>query len=206
MYFEQHRKHCGKRRKCWLPAFSPFPTMFSRAFSFGVVKSRVVWYRVNSFFFYTLANDKILDYPKLKPFADDKINVTQKWKLPAFSPFPTMFSKAFFFRVDKSRDCVVKSESSSYKNATGQGNQPTSSVYSKRAMSLLEFICPILPEPAEPHSSVGRVADLRTGDCWFDSRLGQYSFKGLKIVIETGFILLSLQSVVSTLIMWESSH
>ena len=22
-------KHCRKRRKCWLPAFSPFPTMFS---------------------------------------------------------------------------------------------------------------------------------------------------------------------------------
>ena len=22
-------KHCGKRRKCWLPAFSPLPTMFS---------------------------------------------------------------------------------------------------------------------------------------------------------------------------------
>ena len=22
-------KHCGKRRKCWSPAFSPFPTMFS---------------------------------------------------------------------------------------------------------------------------------------------------------------------------------
>ena len=21
-------KHCGKRRKCWLPAFSPFPTVF----------------------------------------------------------------------------------------------------------------------------------------------------------------------------------
>ena len=25
------RKHCRKRRKCWLPAFSPFPTMFSKA-------------------------------------------------------------------------------------------------------------------------------------------------------------------------------
>ena len=24
------RKHCGKRRKCWEPAFSPFPTMFSK--------------------------------------------------------------------------------------------------------------------------------------------------------------------------------
>ena len=36
------RKLCGKRRKCWLPAFSPFPTMFSMAFVllFRVVKSR----------------------------------------------------------------------------------------------------------------------------------------------------------------------
>ena len=24
----KYRKHCGKRRKCWLPAFPPFPTMF----------------------------------------------------------------------------------------------------------------------------------------------------------------------------------
>ena len=34
------RKHCGKIRKCWLPAFSPFPTMFSKGSSLGVVKSR----------------------------------------------------------------------------------------------------------------------------------------------------------------------
>ena len=26
---EAFRKHCGKRRKCWLSAFSPFLTMFS---------------------------------------------------------------------------------------------------------------------------------------------------------------------------------
>ena len=26
----ERRKHCGKRRKCWLPALSPFPTMFSK--------------------------------------------------------------------------------------------------------------------------------------------------------------------------------
>ena len=30
----------GKRRKCWLPAFSPFPTMFLTGFFFRVVKSR----------------------------------------------------------------------------------------------------------------------------------------------------------------------
>ena len=34
------RKHSGKRRKCWLPAFSPFPTMFSKCFFPKVVKSR----------------------------------------------------------------------------------------------------------------------------------------------------------------------
>ena len=26
---KDRRKHCWKRRKCWLPVFSPFPTMFS---------------------------------------------------------------------------------------------------------------------------------------------------------------------------------
>ena len=38
--FGKGRKHCGKRRKCWLPAFSPFPTMFSKAFFLRVVKSQ----------------------------------------------------------------------------------------------------------------------------------------------------------------------
>ena len=75
--------------------------------------------------FNSLPNDKILDWSKLKAFADDKINVNQKLKsdmgrienivgegrkqwLPAFSPFPTMFSKSLFHRVIKSPDCVVK--------------------------------------------------------------------------------------------------
>ena len=34
------RKHCGKRRKCWLPAFTPSLTMFSKGFFFKVIKSR----------------------------------------------------------------------------------------------------------------------------------------------------------------------
>ena len=36
--FGMGRKHRGKRRKCWLPAFSPFST-FSKGFFFRVVKS-----------------------------------------------------------------------------------------------------------------------------------------------------------------------
>ena len=43
MLFEMCRKYCEKRRKCWLPAFSPFPTMFSKSFFFRVIKSGIVW-------------------------------------------------------------------------------------------------------------------------------------------------------------------
>ena len=35
----------------------------------------------------------------------------RKCCLPAFSPFPSMFSKAYFIRVVKSQYCVVKSQS-----------------------------------------------------------------------------------------------
>ena len=62
------------------------------------------------------------------------------------------------------------------------------------------------PLLVEPHSTVGSVVDLRTGGCWFDPWLSQYSFRGLMIVIATGFIPLSQQSVVSTMVKWESSQ
>ena len=58
---------------------------------------------------------------------------------------------------------------------------------------------------AQPHSSVGSIQHLRTGGCWFDPRLGQYSLRGLMMVFATGFIPLSPLSVVSTMVMWESS-
>ena len=58
------KKHCGKRRKCWLSEFSPFPTMFSKGFFFRVFKRSLLK---------TLWNKK-------------KIVVT------SISPFPTMFS------------------------------------------------------------------------------------------------------------------
>ena len=74
----------------------------------------------------SLPNDKFLDWSKLKAVADDISNVPEKLKfvlgrvenivgkeenagLPAFSPFSTMFSKAFIYRVVKSLDCVVES-------------------------------------------------------------------------------------------------
>ena len=38
--FGKGRNHPGKRSKCWLPAFSPFPTMFLEGFKYRVVTSR----------------------------------------------------------------------------------------------------------------------------------------------------------------------
>ena len=76
----------------------------------------------------SLPNDKILDQSKFKAFAEEKMVLTQisdfvlgrvenitgkggnagRKKKKGFSPFPTMFSKAFFAKGVKSRDCVVK--------------------------------------------------------------------------------------------------
>ena len=41
---------------------------------------------------------------------------------------------------------------------------------------------------AESLSSVGSNVDLRKGGRWFDPWLGQYSFRGLMIVVSIGFI------------------
>ena len=72
--------------------------------------------------FNPLPNSKTLGWSKLKQFADEKINVTEKLKFgrvknivgkgenAAFSPFPPMFSKGFLYRVIKCLDCVVKGE------------------------------------------------------------------------------------------------
>ena len=60
----------------------------------------------------------------------------------------------------------------------------------------------LFQKSAELHSSVGSIVDLRTAGRWFDP----YSFQRLMVVIVTGFIPLSPLSVVSTMVMWESSQ
>ena len=72
----------------------------------------------------SLPNNKILDWSKLKAFADDKPNVTQNLKFVlgrvenivrkrenagySIFSFSPVFSKGFFSRVVKSRDFVEK--------------------------------------------------------------------------------------------------
>ena len=75
---------------------------------------------------YPLSNDKLMDMTKLKAFANDKLNVDKItislcYRVESsvgkdenacyqhFLVFPQCFPIAFFFRVVKSQDCVVKS-------------------------------------------------------------------------------------------------
>ena len=54
--------------------------------------------------------------------------------------------------------------------------------------------------------AAGSIQDLKTGDCWFDPWLSQYSFQGLMIVSATGLIPLSQASIASTMAMLESAQ
>ena len=51
-------KHCGKSRKCWLAAFSPFPTMFSAQWKTNLVF--LVTFRLSSANIFDLDKAKIL--------------------------------------------------------------------------------------------------------------------------------------------------
>ena len=55
IYFVKSGKHCGKRRKCWLPAFFHFPSMFSKGFFPCLLKLMTMWYRAKYYFNYIAA-------------------------------------------------------------------------------------------------------------------------------------------------------
>ena len=57
------RKHFGQRRKCWLPAFSPFPKMFSKASFLRVIKSQDCVEKIN---FYVCIVTSLAHYPASK--------------------------------------------------------------------------------------------------------------------------------------------
>ena len=55
-------------------------------------------------------------------------------------------------------------------------------------------------------NSIGSIQDLRTGGRWFDTRFDQYLFRASIVVIATGIIPPPRISIVSTIILWESSQ
>ena len=67
------RKHCGIMRKCWLPAFAPFPTTTSKGNCHCILVT-TKYINLKPSHINPLPNDKILIETKLKAFADKKLN------------------------------------------------------------------------------------------------------------------------------------
>ena len=105
--FKRLRGKGEHERKWWFFPFLTLPALWKTFSSFASVPS-----------------SKIFDQSKFKEFADDKSKVAHLIKLacnpvensgkrrkcwfPAFSPFSTLFSKAFYIRVVKTWDWVAK--------------------------------------------------------------------------------------------------
>ena len=60
------RKHCGKRRECWFPAFSPFPTMFSKGLLVRIFLSRDCVVESKRIKFGVSFNPHVKAFPKLQ--------------------------------------------------------------------------------------------------------------------------------------------
>ena len=130
----------------------------------------------------------------------------------SYSPTPSHGYRSPRPPVVSQTESICKQQFQCSSNGTVLSNKIETSWETEKNAGYHHFVCfhnvfkRVLSREAVSHSSVGSVADLRTGGRWFDHRLGQYSFSGLMILIATGVILLSLLSVVSTMIMWESSQ
>ena len=72
--FVTDRKHCVKRRKCWLPVFSPFPTMFSKGFYITLSQTNPVFFTC-------------VQYKSFEKHCGKRRNCSSR----AISPFPTVF-------------------------------------------------------------------------------------------------------------------
>ena len=112
------RKKCGKRRKCWLPASSLFPTMLSICVFLRGSRSccyvvRITQHSTSCWYIFgdinscqtlkLLPNNKVFGLTKLKASADDKFHVAKMMislfdrvenfvVYHHFSPFLSMFS------------------------------------------------------------------------------------------------------------------
>ena len=60
IYFDSVRKHCWKSRKYWLPAYSPFPTMFSKGFFCRTYKPGIDWERVKDIIKVVMTTENLL--------------------------------------------------------------------------------------------------------------------------------------------------
>ena len=157
---------------------------------------------------------QILDSSELKEFADENFkfdengiklskrveNIVGKGEIARYEQFllfPQCFQKACFPGTSKGVIVWEWVKQGKYKDVKLR----KSVAFIKNTKSFTRRSL-IQPFTAKSHRSVGIVQDLRTGGP--GSILN--SFRGLTIIIETGIIPLSSLSIVSTMVIRESSH
>ena len=97
----------GKGEIASFEQFLLYPQCFQKTCTADLYKPGLVWERVKSICRQQNKCDSKTDtgFGRGRKHRGNR----RKCRLPAFSPFPTMFSKGYFLEVVKSRDCVVKS-------------------------------------------------------------------------------------------------
>ena len=108
IWFGKGRKHCGKKRKCWLPAFSPFHILFSKA----------IYFRVINPFPHNDTFGRLVEINLLKTLSEkEELLVTSNFSfshsvffsffLDNFLPFSSnlKLSSANFFSLEESKIC-----------------------------------------------------------------------------------------------------
>ena len=107
----------GKGEVARYEQFLLFPQCFQRTCAADTQKPGLVWERVNSTKRQISWLDQIESINRQQNISDSKIEIfvgkirkyCGKIPVPAFSPFPTMFSKVVCLKVVKSQDRVVNS-------------------------------------------------------------------------------------------------
>ena len=102
---EVFRKKCGKRRKCWLPAFSPFPTMFSTLSIPNFIFS--VTFFLPSANAFNLDQSKILSFGKKSSSLFPDYGSSQFFVLYLVNMTNFCFPTAKFWKYDSKRNSVT---------------------------------------------------------------------------------------------------
>ena len=120
----QSQMHCEKWKKCWLPAFSPFPTLSSKGFLLIVSKSPD-WMVKSLISDLTLSQPTYFRLPQTGRVCRGQFWIWWKWQkvlqtgrkhcgkrkncsLRGISLFPSVFSKSLDCRHVKTKACLGK--------------------------------------------------------------------------------------------------
>ena len=183
---------------CSLRAISPFPTVFSKDLYCRHLKPGLVWERVNS-----------------KKQVENNVGRGEIARYEQFFSFSNSIFKRLVLQTPKNLDLfgkwLIERNCRLPKEYWIDHVLWEESLLHLKTISThitqhrnVQFVCLCACRGPVTQSIVWKTWEQEVAGSTL--QLGQYSFPGLMKVIATGFIPLSPLSIVSTMIMWESSQ